>query len=156
MKCNKEVREALKMMRYEYTHSHTFNDKSFQITATYAAYMKFFGALLTESINVLLLVGLKDALDCVMNFVALVAIAEFDNYYLEALGDCEFKKIFEDEKNMPTIDRMNNNKTLKELSLACKVLKFNHRVLHFFYVTICYYFLPVAVVIISFILQSTQ
>lgn len=55
------------------------------------ASMQFLGAFLTEIINILTICSLPDIMSVIMNFIALGAIAEIDNYYFGALSHCPLK-----------------------------------------------------------------
>ena len=59
------------------------------------AIMQFFGAVFTETINILAICYLENTKEVIMNFIALGVIAEIDNYYLSALHPSELKKRLE-------------------------------------------------------------
>ena len=56
------------------------------------ALMQFFGAVLTETINILSICALENTKEVIMNFIALGIIAEIDNYYLLALPNSPLKE----------------------------------------------------------------
>jgi hypothetical protein len=53
--------------------------------------MQLCGALFTEIINICVICNQEKIMDVIMNFIALGAIAEIDNYYLDALVHCPLK-----------------------------------------------------------------
>ena len=65
------------------------------------ALMQFLGAILTEIINILTICSLPDIMSVIMNFIALGAIAEIDNYYLGALSHCPLKCAVEKPIKVP-------------------------------------------------------
>ena len=57
--------------------------------------MKLYGSLFTEIINICLICGQPTIMDCIMNFIALGAIAQIDDYYAQALTYCPLKAAIE-------------------------------------------------------------
>ena len=55
------------------------------------AMMQFIGAFFTEIINILVICSLPTIMEIIMNFIALGAISEIDNYYLASLSMCPLK-----------------------------------------------------------------
>jgi hypothetical protein len=55
------------------------------------ALMQFYGAVLTETINILSICALENTKEVIMNFIALGVIAEIDDFYLQALPSSALK-----------------------------------------------------------------
>ncbi len=87
-----EVRQGLNMIRYLINHSHEFSST---IVPFMVAQMQLSAALLTEIINICLICGQNSIMDAIINFIALGAISEIDNYYATSLTHLPIKKAIE-------------------------------------------------------------
>lgn len=77
-----EVRQGLMCMKYLTNHPKKFKSlvRPFLVTL-----MQLITSVLTEVINLVLICGQSDSMDVVINFVALGAITQIDNFYAGSL-----------------------------------------------------------------------
>lgn len=80
------------MMKYLANHPDSFSGISGPLMI---AVMQFMGAFFTEIINILVICSLPTIMEIIMNFIALGAISEIDNYYLASLSFCPLKSALE-------------------------------------------------------------
>ena len=92
MNCQAELLSGLKMMKFSLNHSFKFNN--YRI-AFFAGLMQAVMVIAVESVNFLVILSATAVLDTVMNFMALVTISEFDNFFYSALGDDDTKDMLD-------------------------------------------------------------
>jgi hypothetical protein len=80
------------MMKYLANHHNQFSGI---LGPLLIALMQFIGAFFTEIINILVICSLPTIMEIIMNFIALGAISEIDNYYLASLAICPLKSALE-------------------------------------------------------------
>jgi hypothetical protein len=110
--------------------------------------MQFFGAALTETINILSICALENSKEVIMNFIALGIIAEIDNYYLSALPPSALK----DRLNEPfAIKAKTKEIDFAGRDLKSKLVRLIYRGYRFIEVAVYYYFTPFSVVFITYL-----
>merc|ERR1712216_371651 len=80
-----EVRCALDMMKYTKNNASSFADKTNNQIAFSVAYMKIFGGLFTEIVNIGIIITSTTVTDIVKDFIALGIISEIDDYVGKSL-----------------------------------------------------------------------
>jgi hypothetical protein len=108
-----EVRQGLNMIRYLINHSNEFSST---FGPFLVAQMQLSAALLTEIINICLICGQKSIMDSIINFIALGAISEIDNYYANSMAHLPLKKAI--EENPPKFKKRLLHMKLSESSPA--------------------------------------
>jgi hypothetical protein len=108
------------------------------------------GCFLTEVVNLLLICNSDTAIDAVMNFVALAAISEIDDYYASSLTAFPQKAVL-DAENLPRV-RAKGDRDVKIgigkgafFNFYCLLFK----ILKITYTTFYFYFLPFQCLILS-------
>ena len=107
------------------------------------AYMKFFGAFLTEIVNILLLCSQNTVMDCVLNFIALGVISEIDNMYYDSLKHAPLKKALEEPPKKKK-DGIEYDKTL-----GIRFFQLIYEIFSFVYRTYYYYFMAFTAVFLT-------
>ena len=87
-------------MKYLTNH---WNQFTFPNVAYTVALMQFWGGLFTEGVNLGLICCQSTVLDTMLNFIALGAIAEIDNYYANSIAYSAIGKQINDG-NLPKFD----------------------------------------------------
>lgn len=92
-----ELEQGLKMMKFSLNHQFKFSSWSWAYLIGLAQLLM---VVAVEVVNVVILCTNQTVMDIVMNFLALVIISEFDNYFVETLkSDPVFQKLAkEDDK----------------------------------------------------------
>lgn len=83
-----EVRQAVYMMKYLLNHPENFrnhHDQSTKFTAVLIAIIQMVTSVMTEILNLILILNSKNSQDALMNFVALSVICEIDNIYFKTI-----------------------------------------------------------------------
>jgi hypothetical protein len=122
--------------------------------------------------NIGVICGANDTISIVFNFIALAIIAEFDNYVFGSMKNESFKELTEkkftqyalvvthtsskkcgEEDKSTEVDKDGNFRPLKitisSRSLNNKILFFIYKFMRVFYVSVFYYFMPFAAVVMS-------
>jgi len=117
------------------------------------ALMQFFGAVFTETINILSICSLENTKEVIMNFIALGVIAEIDNYYLSALPPSELKCRLEEPFEIKIL-----SKELKfwERDFKTKFVRCVYKFLRVFEVSFYYYFTPFIVLILTYLIAGQK
>lgn len=79
----KEVLQGSNLLKYLNNHEEDFHGV---FAPSIIARMQIIVTLFTEIINIILICGQSDVMDCIFNFIALGAIAEIDNYYFRTIN----------------------------------------------------------------------
>ena len=74
----------MKMMKYATNHPWKFRSV---LSAWLVGFSQFFMVICVEAINLIILVSNETVMDVIMNFLALVIIADFDDYFAQTLFD---------------------------------------------------------------------
>ena len=115
------------------------------------AMMQFFGAVFTETINILAICYLENTKEVIMNFIALGVIAEIDNYYLSALPPSELKKRLEDPFEIKILSR---ELKFVDRDLKTKIVRCIYKFFRVFEVSFYYYFTPFIVLILTYLIAG--
>ena len=115
------------------------------------AMMQFFGAVFTETINILAICYLENTKEVIMNFIALGIIAEIDNYYLSALPPSELKKRLEDPFEIKILSR---ELKFVDRDLKTKIVRCIYKFFRVFEVSFYYYFTPFIVLILTYLIAG--
>ena len=115
------------------------------------AIMQFMGAFFTEIINILVICSLPTIMEIIMNFIALGAISEIDNYYLASLSICPLKCAL-DEPLIVT----RKGREMKERPCKPMLVHVIYRALRVFQVSFYYYFTPFLAVIFTYLVAGTR
>lgn len=136
------------MMKYLANHHEDFSETMgpFQI-----AVMQFIGAFFTEIINILVICSCPTIMDVIMNFIALGAISEIDNYYLASLPVCTLKDALE----VP-LEVKRKSGDIKHRPCKPKFVRIVYRTLRIFQVSFYYYFTPFLAVILTYLAGGTR
>ena len=136
------------MMKYLANHNESFSGTMgpFQI-----AIMQFIGAFFTEIINILVICSCPTIMDVIMNFIALGAISEIDNYYLASLSVCPLKEALGE----PLIVTRKNSQ-IKHRPCKPMFVHIIYRTLRVFQVSFYYYFTPFLAVILTYLAGGTR
>lgn len=78
-----EIKQGFQMMKYANNHWWKFNDWS---TAYMVGFCQMFIVVLVEVVNLAILNTNESILDIIMNFLALVVLSEFDNYFFQTIA----------------------------------------------------------------------
>ena len=145
LRLEQEVRQSLNMIRYLIHHSPEFTGT---MVPFLVAQMKLFGSLLTEIINICLLCGQKTIMDAIINFIALGAISEIDNYYATSLSQIPLKEALE----IP-LEFKKRMFYLKLSKSSCKqiVLRIIYKTYRIIYVSFYFYFTPYITTVFSYL-----
>ena len=81
-------------MKYAVNHPYRFDRYDY---AWLAAFFQFTSSLIIEITNLLVICCFSDTLSLVSNFIALVIVAEFDNYVLASMNDETFRLLLEQQ-----------------------------------------------------------
>jgi hypothetical protein len=95
----------------------------------FIAIMQFLGAFVTEIINILVICSSPTIMEVIMNFIALGAIAEIDNYYLGALPVCELKDAL---GNSMKVSKKSGEIKFRERNIKSKVARIIYRTFRVF------------------------
>jgi len=82
------------MMKYSVNHPYKFES---YMTAFSSAFSQFWSSISIEIANIIVICCTADTLSIISNFVALVIIAEFDNYVFSSMKDESFRLLIENE-----------------------------------------------------------
>lgn len=136
------------MMKYLANHHEDFSETMgpFQI-----AVMQFIGAFFTEIINILVICSCPTIMDVIMNFIALGAISEIDNYYLASLPVCTLKDALE----VP-LEVKRKSGDIKHRPCKPMFVRIVYRTLRIFQVSFYYYFTPFLAVILTYLAGGTR
>ena len=115
------------------------------------AIMQFIGAFFTEIINILVICSLPTIMEIIMNFIALGAISEIDNYYLASLSICPLKCALEEPLIVTRKGRELNERPWKPMFVHVI-----YRALRVFQVSFYYYFTPFLAVIFTYLVAGTR
>lgn len=81
----------MRMMKYATNHPWKFRSI---YPAWLVGFTQFFMVISVEAINLIVLISNETVMDIIMNFLALVIIADFDDYFAQTLFDNDiFKKL---------------------------------------------------------------
>ena len=83
------------LMKYAVNHPWKFKDYDYAI-AFLAGLLQATMALCVESVNYIALITNRTHLDLLLNFMALVVIADFDDFFFGALFDRTYKDVVTD------------------------------------------------------------
>ena len=89
-----EIKQGLVNMKYALNHPWKFNN--YQV-AWLCGFMQAFNVFVVESVNFAALLTNSTIIDIIMNFLALVVIAEFDEYFFSAVKNDELVDILTGE-----------------------------------------------------------
>jgi hypothetical protein len=117
------------------------------------ASMQFFGAVLTETINIMSICALENTKEVIMNFIALGVIAEIDNYYLSALPPSLLKDRLKEPFEIKTRSREIN---FTSRDLKSKLVRLIYRAYRIIEVAFYYYFTPFSVVFITYLVGGNN
>ena len=84
----------MKMMKYAVNHSWKFEDYK---VAFMSGFFQAFMVVLVESVNFMAILTTSQILDIVMNFLALVVIAEFDDFFYAAVSEYDITEVIDDK-----------------------------------------------------------
>ena len=113
--------------------------------------MQFFGALLTEIINILSICSLSDTKEVVMNFIALGVISQIDNFYLVALPSSPLKERL---KEPIIVSAHSKNIEISHRNRESTCVYWTFKTFHFFEASIYYYFTPFIVLILTYLIAG--
>lgn len=117
------------------------------------ALMQFFGAVFTETINILSICSLENTKEVIMNFIALGVIAEIDNYYLSALPPSELIKRLEEPFE---IKILSSEIKFWDRDLKTKIVRCIYKFFRVFEVSFYYYFTPFIVLILTYLIGGLK
>ncbi len=115
------------------------------------AIMQFFGAVFTETINILAICYLENSKEVIMNFIALGVIAEIDNYYLLALPPSELKKRLDEPFEIKILSR---DIKFWDRDFKTKLVRCIYKLFRIFEVSFYYYFTPFIVLILTYLIAG--
>lgn len=136
------------MMKYLANHHDAFSGI---LGPLLIATMQFMGAFFTEIINILVICSLPTIMEIIMNFIALGAISEIDNYYLASLSICPLKCALEE----PLVVTRKSSQ-LKGRPWKPMMVHVIYRALRVFQVSFYYYFTPFLAVIFTYLGAGTR
>ena len=87
-------------------------------------------------------------MDCIMNFIALGAISEIDDYYAAALPYCPLKKALEDPL---IIDSAEIKIKFRDRNKIGKFLRMLYKLYRIVYSSVYYYFIPYLAVVMTYL-----
>ena len=148
MRLEIEVRQSLNMIRYLINHSAQFTST---MVPFLVAHMQLFASLLTEIINICLICGQKTIMDSIINFIALGAISEIDNYYAVSLNHLPIKKAAEEP--YPFMKRLYYLR-LSKMSCQQILLRSIYKFYRVVYVSLYFYFTPYITTVFSYLAAS--
>ena len=88
------MRQGLVNMKYAVNHSWKFNDYK---VAWFCGFMQAFNVFVVEMVNFAALLTNFTIIDIIMNFLALVVIAEFDEYFFSAVKSDDLVQVLTGE-----------------------------------------------------------
>jgi hypothetical protein len=142
------------------------------MTAFFCGFFQVITTLFTEMANVLLILTAVDPVNCVLNFIALAIIAEFDNFVYESLRNESMKKLLVEDvaERVLKIQRTSSKKckehelsvvededgnllplkmTFRERSCGNKCAYAQYKCLRAFFVSVYFYFLPFTTILLT-------
>lgn len=84
MQLSSELQQGMLMMKYSVNHEWKFQDYK---VAFLCGFLQAFNTITVEMVNFVALLTNFTIIDVIMNFLALVVIAEFDEYFYDAVSD---------------------------------------------------------------------
>ena len=90
-----ELNQAMNIMKYSVNHSWKFD---YYRIAFFAGFLQAIMVISVEVINFVNLLLTNQILEIVMNFLALAVIADFDDFFYNALFDNQFKRVITDSE----------------------------------------------------------
>jgi len=88
-----ETKQGLSMMKYALNHPWKFRDYK---SAYYVGFSQLFVVMSVEAVNLLILQTNETIIETIMNFLALVVIAEFDDYFFIPVAKQPYAKLISD------------------------------------------------------------
>lgn len=147
IKLEPEVRQAITLIKYLNNHMDDFIGWEGPYII---AHLQGYSCVFTELINIILLCGQSDIMNTVVNFIALGAIAEIDNYYYDSLQRSPLKEFLENEP----LKINNHGLEFSERSRLSKFIRGNYKILRVFYVSFYYYFTPFITPMITYLIAG--
>eukprot|EP00352_Strombidinopsis_acuminata_P005411 CAMPEP_0176357120 /NCGR_PEP_ID=MMETSP0126-20121128/14537_1 /TAXON_ID=141414 ORGANISM="Strombidinopsis acuminatum, Strain SPMC142" /NCGR_SAMPLE_ID=MMETSP0126 /ASSEMBLY_ACC=CAM_ASM_000229 /LENGTH=83 /DNA_ID=CAMNT_0017710573 /DNA_START=1582 /DNA_END=1833 /DNA_ORIENTATION=+ len=77
-----ECKQGLNIMKYALNHPTDFKNP---VIVWLIGFMQFFMVVFVELVNILVICGQDKVYDCIVNFIALGIIADFDDAFFRAL-----------------------------------------------------------------------
>ena len=77
-----EIEQGLKMMKFSLNHTYKFSSWTW---AYFIGLSQFLMVVAVEVVNVVILCTNQNVMDIIMNFLALVIISDFDNFFVATL-----------------------------------------------------------------------
>ena len=91
-----ELNQGMLLMKYALNHPWKFEKGGGCSIAFFSGFLQSTMVLLVEAVNYIALITNLTHLDIVMNFLALAVIADFDDFFYNALFDNQFKRVITD------------------------------------------------------------
>ena len=122
--------------------------------------------------NMLVIIESSSVLNIVMNFVGLVVISEFDDYFYNSVRNEPLKDVLEDEEQSEVILKIEHTTSakakavieehrikdvyiaidfFKDRTFANKLAYLFYKLVRVFYVSVWYYFLPMCALVGSYV-----
>jgi hypothetical protein len=92
-------------------------------------------------------------MDAIVNFIALGAIAEIDNYYAVSLSKCKLKKALDEP---PEIENTTMQMSFWLLDWRGKVIRVFYKFYRILYVSIYFYFTPYITTVLTYLIAGSK
>lgn len=139
-----EVAKGMNLMKFANNQSEQFVQYGAEISY-FIGFIQVFTALVTEYINISLLVGQTSVELCIIHFVALEVIMEIASLYFESLLNFKIKSILE-EKEQPKCINRSKDIHMKNRSTFHKFARVFYKTIRAFYVSVIFYYVPFMVI----------
>jgi len=151
-----EVWQAVQLFKYMRKYPEEFVDRDNQSTKFPCGIISFFQLvtpLLTEAMNMMLILQTNSVIDAIQNYVALAIICQIDNIYLATLKSEGLKEVLQDKEKMPLMPEipLTSIKRSKR-SLTYKWIKKSLMSLYASY----YYYISVGVLVVAYYFEKSS
>lgn len=152
-----EIRHALNMLKYLANHP----DEFYNLLMPYAVvHMQIISCLFTEIVNIILICGQNTSQDTIVNYVALGAITQIDDYYFSSICEQKLKEFVEGEgveitrKSKDYNKGPNGEEPKYKRNFVQKLIRANYNILRCIYATGYFYFTPYVTPVITYLVAG--
>ncbi|TNV72290.1 hypothetical protein FGO68_gene10053 [Halteria grandinella] len=144
-----EIKQSLDMQKYLANHTEQFSSR---LAPYLIALMQLFGALFTEVINLCLICGQSSIMDVIINFIALGAISQIDDFYANSLSYCPVKEALE---NPIVVKNRSRDISFRDRNAKSKAIRLLYRFFRILYASAYFYFMPFITLIFTYLVGGT-
>ena len=119
--------------------------------------MQFFSGFITEVIDLCLICSQEKIMDVIINFIALGAISEIDNYYATSMPFVPIKKAIEEDPPLFKVAGQQLKQIRKKSTreMCCKkIILLIYHPQNIFYMTVYFYFTPYITTVLSYLVYK--